>query len=39
MNAPAEEALKRIGHIFDKAIARERAKQARFKKEVRACHR
>ena len=28
MNAPAEEALKRIGSIFDKAIARERARFA-----------
>ena len=27
MNKPAEEALKRIGHIFDEAIARERAKR------------
>ena len=35
MNAPAEEALKRAGRIFDEAIARERAKQAKFKKEVR----
>jgi hypothetical protein len=39
MNAPADEALERITRIFDNAIARERAKQARFKKEVRACHR
>ena len=34
MNAPAEEALKRIGHIFDEAIARERRKQARYQKEA-----
>jgi hypothetical protein len=27
MNKPAEEVLKRIGHIFDNAIARERAKR------------
>ena len=33
MNKPAEEVLKRIGHIFDEAIARERAK-ARRKKEA-----
>ena len=26
MNKPAEEAVKRIGRIFDEAIARERAK-------------
>ena len=28
MNAPADEALKRIGRIFDEAIARERARFA-----------
>ena len=32
MNKPAEEALKSIGRIFDEAIARERAKQARYRK-------
>ena len=39
MNAPAEEALKRIGRIFDEAIAREKERQAKCKKEVRSCHR
>ena len=33
MNRPAEEALQRIGHIFDAAIARERAKQEQYKKK------
>ena len=35
MNKPAVEALARIRPYFEAAIAREREKQARYKKEVR----
>ena len=33
-NRPVDEVLKRIGYIFDEAIARERRKQARYQKET-----
>jgi hypothetical protein len=33
MNKPAEDAMKCIGRIFDAAVARERKKQERYKKE------
>jgi len=35
MNKPAKDALARIDGIFQQAIAREKAKQAKCKKEVR----
>ena len=34
-NRPAQDAIARISGIFEAAIAREREKQARYKKEVR----
>ena len=39
MNQPVEDALLLIDSIFKQAIAREKEKQAKCKKEVRSCRR